>query len=72
MYRHHEPFSRYIGPNLWEYLGETTLQLRSWGSDVEVSAAATLHHHLHILHRDYLRVAVVQAAVSTGWKEKKT
>ena len=40
--RHHQPFSRYIRLNLREYLWENTLQLRSWGSDVEVSAAATL------------------------------
>ena len=42
MCRYHKPFSRYIGRNLGEYLWENTLQLRSWGSDVEVSAAATL------------------------------
>ena len=42
MCQHHEPFSRYIGRNFGKYLWENTLQLRSWGSDVEVSAAATL------------------------------
>ena len=42
MCRQHDPFFQYIERNLGEYLWENTLQLRSWGSAVEVSAAATL------------------------------
>ena len=43
-------FSWYIGRNLGEYFLENTLQLRSWGSDVEVSAAATLLHTTVVIY----------------------
>ena len=42
-----------------EYLGENTLQLRSWGSDGDLGScklAANNYRHLHILHRGYQRV----------------
>ena len=42
MCRHRDPFFQHTEQNLGEDLWENTLQLRSWGSDVKVSAAATL------------------------------
>ena len=35
------------------------------------SLAANNFDHLHSLHRDYLKLAVLQTAVSSGWKWKK-
>lgn len=66
MCQHHKPLSWYIGWNLRQNLWENILQLRSRGSDAEVAAAATLLH-LHRLHWDYQKVAVLQAADFSGW-----
>ena len=49
---------------------KNTLQLRSWGSDVEglssSNFAANNYRHLHSLHRDYQKVAVLHVTVSSG------
>ena len=42
MCRNHEAFTAYGGQDLGQYLSGNTLQPRSWRSDVEVIAAATL------------------------------
>ena len=39
---HAERFSGYVGEDLGDYLDENTLRPHSWGSDVEIFAAATL------------------------------
>ena len=43
-------FFPYIQRNLGEYLWENTLQIRSWGSDVKVSAAATILQTTIVIH----------------------
>ena len=42
MIRNEKSFSKYVGGDLGNYLSQHTLRLRSWGSDVEIFAAATL------------------------------
>ena len=40
--RNEKSFSKYVGGDLGNYLSQHTLRPRSWGSDVEIFAAATL------------------------------
>ena len=42
MIRNEKSFSKYVGGDLGNYLSQHTLRTRSWGSDVEIFAAATL------------------------------
>ena len=42
MIRNEKSFSKYVGGDLGNYLSQHTLRPRSWGSDVEIFAAATL------------------------------
>ena len=42
MIRNEKSFSKYVGGDLGNYLSQHTHRLRSWGSDVEIFAAATL------------------------------
>ena len=42
MIRNEKSFSKYVGGDLGNYLSQHTLRPRSWGSDAEIFAAATL------------------------------
>ena len=42
MCRNHQAFSAYVDGDVGDYLAHNTLRSRSWGSDVEIFAAATL------------------------------
>ena len=42
MCRNHQAFSAYVDGDVGDYLAHNTLRPRSWGSDVEIFAAATL------------------------------
>ena len=42
MIKNEKSFSKYVGGDLGNYLSQHTLRPRSWGSDIEIFAAATL------------------------------